>query len=996
MRISTASIFALAALLLAALPAAPAAAQLIRVPQDVGNLQAAIAQVTGGGVIELAAGVYPSPPGGFRLTNLDKGFTVRAAAGAEVVLDGGGQRSILRYENADRSRGRRVFFRGLTFRDGFSDLEKVAGAVTLVAADAAFVDCAFENGVAAAPTTGGGAALIHDDSLAVFVDSRFTGNSAVNRAGAVEVFASTLYVHGGRFTGNRVNLPGHRRGSPGGAIHVLDSRLRVEESHFEDNQAGWVGGAVFAFGAWSDDLRTPASELLFSNTSFVGNRAEADPGSPAPGATSGGAFHVEDQTTLRVFGSLFEENVAEQAGAISSYRAEVELQDSVFRGNRAEAEGAVVPVGGAIYVTSSDFADATTDFGAVNRRPGSLSAERTLFQGRFGGTGTAARDGGCVAVDGDINRHFGLGGVPQQGGLGANRSPVELREVAFFDCDVAPSPEGTGAFGGGLHLQLVDLVLDGSLLLGSDSLHDSAGGGGGATVLLDSAAEITGTVFAGNTAFRGAGLFVNGSEIRVGDSAFIANEVSPGVAEPVNQSRGAAIFSLPRAGSPGQSADVEGVVEDSLFAHNVGLPIFDLDRAAAPVNRLRYDGNRFHSTSFGATVYVNNVAAPGGLSTAGLNGLVVPHTGTAAADKSARANQALGSAPAEGLLLALPPTLSRFGDPQAAARSFAAFAWSGASATLNGAALPLRFGLEEVTEARTHRLRVAGTEVDSAAVGEETCGSGGVLCVTEDRFTLDVGWRDFRGRTGIGVASRLTADTGDFFFFDPANIELVTKVLDGTGINGHYWLFYGALSSVEYELRGLDTEIGHLAVLFNPAGNLASVGDTTAFPDDAGGLGGLTAPGGAAAEVVSGALPLPAAPGGGGSPSAWTPAPDPSERQTGSCTPTPTVLCIQDERFAVEIDWTDFRGRMGQGMAVPLTADTGFFFFFNRNNIEVMIKVLDGTGVNGHYWVFYGALSNVEYEVRVTDTETGFTRTYTNPLGNFASVADIRAIPENP
>ena len=54
-----------------------------------------------------------------------------------------------------------------------------------------------------------------------------------------------------------------------------------------------------------------------------------------------------------------------------------------------------------------------------------------------------------------------------------------------------------------------------------------------------------------------------------------------------------------------------------------------------------------------------------------------------------------------------------------------------------------------------------------------------------------------------------------------------------------------------------------------------------------------------------------------------------------------------------------------------------------------MIKVL--TGNNGHYWVFYGALSNVQYTITVTDTQTGAVKPYTNPSGTFASVADIFA-----
>ena len=55
------------------------------------------------------------------------------------------------------------------------------------------------------------------------------------------------------------------------------------------------------------------------------------------------------------------------------------------------------------------------------------------------------------------------------------------------------------------------------------------------------------------------------------------------------------------------------------------------------------------------------------------------------------------------------------------------------------------------------------------------------------------------------------------------------------------------------------------------------------------------------------------------------------------------------------------------------------------------MKVLDGRLVNGHFWVFYGALSDVHYMVNVTDTQTGVTVSYENPQGTLASVADTNA-----
>ena len=115
--------------------------------------------------------------------------------------------------------------------------------------------------------------------------------------------------------------------------------------------------------------------------------------------------------------------------------------------------------------------------------------------------------------------------------------------------------------------------------------------------------------------------------------------------------------------------------------------------------------------------------------------------------------------------------------------------------------------------------------------------------------------------------------------------------------------------------------------------------------------------------------------------------------QTGpvtSCVQNATTLCLAGNRFAVSVNWKTGAGT-GSGTAVPLTSDTGYFWFFGSANVELMVKVLDGRPINGKFWVFYGALSNVEYTITVRDTQTGVTRTYMNASGNFGSVGDTNA-----
>jgi hypothetical protein len=251
------------------------------------------------------------------------------------------------------------------------------------------------------------------------------------------------------------------------------------------------------------------------------------------------------------------------------------------------------------------------------------------------------------------------------------------------------------------------------------------------------------------------------------------------------------------------------------------------------------------------------------------------------------------------------------------------------------------------------------------------------LCLNGGRFQVSVAWKDFAGRTGVGQAVPLTGDAGYFWFFSPANVELVLKVLDGRPLNDHFWVFSGSLSTVEYIITVTDTQTGTRRTFVNPSGHLASLADTSALPGNSPAasagepaLAGVAEAGSDLAELA--AMTSPA----------------------GTCIPSPTALCLNGGRFQVEVEWRDFEGKTGMGQAVPLTGDSGTFWFFSPENVELALKVLDGTPVNRHWWVFYGALSSVEYRITVTDTATGTVKTYFNPSGNVGSVADASAFPE--
>ncbi len=118
---------------------------------------------------------------------------------------------------------------------------------------------------------------------------------------------------------------------------------------------------------------------------------------------------------------------------------------------------------------------------------------------------------------------------------------------------------------------------------------------------------------------------------------------------------------------------------------------------------------------------------------------------------------------------------------------------------------------------------------------------------------------------------------------------------------------------------------------------------------------------------------------------------------TTQCLTGGNILCLNDDRFRVEATWKVPGTSQGAGQAVKLTSDTGYFWFFDPTNVELTLKVLDGCGVNGRYWVFVSGLTNVEVRMTVTDTTTGKVKTYTNVAGKtFPTVLDTNAFASCP
>ena len=283
------------------------------------------------------------------------------------------------------------------------------------------------------------------------------------------------------------------------------------------------------------------------------------------------------------------------------------------------------------------------------------------------------------------------------------------------------------------------------------------------------------------------------------------------------------------------------------------------------------------------------------------------------------------------------------------------------------------------------------------------------LCLNGNRFRIRATYATAAGASGNGQAFSLTADSGYYWFFDDANVEIVIKVIDACGLGGfeNFWLFATGLTNVEVTLDVVDTwtgdervyrnnlnqdfapilDTGHFHVCDAPAPNA-----TTAAAAARGGwaegsvLNGTARSAPAQREDYMGSGPD-RTPSGEES---LTLLPASGE---GNCVANATTLCLNQGRFEVKIDYRTAQGATGDGQAHPLTTDSGYFWFFDDANVELVIKVIDGCGFNERYWVFAGGLTNVETHLTVRDTlhpTAVFQRT--NPLNQaFAPILSIDA-----
>lgn len=103
------------------------------------------------------------------------------------------------------------------------------------------------------------------------------------------------------------------------------------------------------------------------------------------------------------------------------------------------------------------------------------------------------------------------------------------------------------------------------------------------------------------------------------------------------------------------------------------------------------------------------------------------------------------------------------------------------------------------------------------------------------------------------------------------------------------------------------------------------------------------------------------------------------------------ALELRNGRFHVTLTWSTAQSN-GTGHPVSLTDESGYFWFFNQSNVEVLVKVIDGCTLNDRFWVFAAGLTDVHAVITVVDTLANETQTYENFQGTaFAPIQDTDA-----
>ena len=89
------------------------------------------------------------------------------------------------------------------------------------------------------------------------------------------------------------------------------------------------------------------------------------------------------------------------------------------------------------------------------------------------------------------------------------------------------------------------------------------------------------------------------------------------------------------------------------------------------------------------------------------------------------------------------------------------------------------------------------------------------------------------------------------------------------------------------------------------------------------------------------------------------------------CVADSSHACSAQDRFRVSLDWSTGATAPTAASVEAITADTAYSWFFDPDNVEVVVKVLDACSQFDQFWVFTSGLTEVGTLLELTDTTTG-------------------------
>lgn len=387
----------------------------------------------------------------------------------------------------------------------------------------------------------------------------YYGGAIVNR-GRLEILGGVIENHAASHAGGAIYMVA----SYSASIIIGNENGNATDVIFRNNRTPSSGGVIY--------VSAYATILINGGATFDGNRAGASSSSGGAiytsvschigpntvfsnnSAANGGAIYFDENDanprSKTLTGVTFTGNTATKyGGAVYVFGAEVEFTDCVFSSNTAGTEGGAVhsAVYSKVTITDSQFTDneSSGNSGALTLR----GTEATITGSTFTDN-TASGNGGAIyaaytTVTGENDESTQIPSVVvftdntfDGNTSSGNGGAICTATGTTLDVTDNTFENNTAKNGGGIYTTNTTVTGSGNTFDSNEAVpvytedpdtgvssYDSGGCGGGAT-FSTSPATLTNSVFTGNTAYDGAGIYATGSTTTLTGVTATANAAS--------------------------------------------------------------------------------------------------------------------------------------------------------------------------------------------------------------------------------------------------------------------------------------------------------------------------------------------------------------------------------------------------------------------------------------------------------------------------------------